>query len=310
MNNMNISDTLKRILVVLLRIKPKILTPEEKEKIREKMIKENRAQDRDITTCKKELAEGLEMEEVMLPHCSGWLVKKEGNPKDRIVYYIHGGGFVNSCTKARMSFVSYIVKNFGYDVFSIDYRLAPEYMYPCAPSDCLDGYEMLLKSYDSKNIVLIGESAGGTLSLVLSLMLRDRGLPLPAAVYANSPAAQLAEYTESYRKFSLKRDFIVTEGIVENTEGIYFKKGEERDPYVSPLYGDLGGLPPIWLTASSCECLLDDSVMMHDKLKSAGNDCVLLVYDNLCHAFIISPQMKDVVRKAYPDLKTFLDKYL
>ena len=297
-------------MVILLRIKPKIFSAEEKEKIRIKMIEANRIQDRNLLTCDKKLIEGLRMEEINLSHSSGWFVRKEGNPGDRIVYYIHGGGFVNSCSRDRMRFLSYLVKNFGYDVFSIDYRLAPEYRYPCALEDCLEAYEFLLERYDSKNIVFIGESAGGTLSLSLVMMARDRKLPQPVAIYANSPATQLIEYTDSYRRYSLKRDFIVTEGIIENMEGIYYQKEEGKVPYVSPLYGDPKDIAPVWITVSNCECLLDDAKMMHEKLKEAGNDTVLKIYDDLCHAFIISPQMKKVVRDAYSDLEAFLYRNL
>ena len=301
---------MKRIMVILLRIKPKIFSPEEKEEIRQKMIEENRRQNRDVFSCETDLIDSLSIEKITLNNCDAWLIRKDDNPEDKIVYYIHGGGFVNSCTRSRMKFISYVVRNFHNNVFSIDYRLAPEYMYPCALNDCLEGYETLLKDYKNENIVFVGESAGGNLILSLSLLLKEKGLQQPAAIFSNSPATQLADYTDSYRNYSLKRDFIVTEGIIENTEGIYFNKEDARNPYVSPLYGDLKGLPPVWLSASNCECLLDDSIMMHEKLKEAGNDTILQTYDDLCHAFIISPQMKEVVKNAYPDFKTFLNQYL
>ena len=307
---MRISDIMKRIMVILLRIKPKVFSPEEKEETRQKMIEENRKQNRDVFSCDKDLIDGLNIKKISLSDCDAWLIHRDGNPDDRIVYYIHGGGFVNSCTRLRMRFVSYIANNFHYNVFSIDYRLAPEYMFPCALNDCLEGYEPLLKDYKSENIVFVGESAGGNLILSLALLLKEKGLPQPAAIYSNSPATQLAEYTDSYRKYSLKRDFIVAEGIIENMEGIYFNREDVRNPYVSPLYGDLKDLPPVWLSASNCECLLDDSIMMYEKLKDAGNDTILQTYDDLCHAFIISPQMKEVVKNVYPDFKAFLNQYL
>lgn len=301
---------MKRAIVWVCRIKPKVFSAEEKKAWCEKTAADNRAQDRDITACPGELIDGLTMEAVPLSNASAWMVTKPDNPQDKVIYYIHGGGFIGACTKARMPFVSVLAKRFGYNVFSLDYRLAPEYPHPCQLDDCLDGYMWLLDRFASENIVLIGESAGGTLVLTLSLLLRDRQLPLPKAIYANSPATQLAEYTNSYRKFSLKEDFIVTEGIIENMYGVYIRQEEAKEPYVSPLYGDLHGLPPITLTASECECLLDDSKMLYDKLLAAQNEAQLLTYPGLCHAFIISPQMKRVVRDAYPDLDTWLRKHL
>ena len=307
---MELPNGLKRLLVWLLRVKPKVLTEAEKAVWREKTIETNRKQDRNIMTCPDTLISGLSIESVALPESSGWLVKKDGNPDDVIIYYIHGGGFVGACTKDRMRFVSCLVKEFGYNVFSVDYRLAPEYMQPCQLLDCLDGYTYLMKSYSPEKILLIGESAGGTLVLTLPVLLRDRGLPLPKAIYSNSPATQLADYTDSYRRFSLKEDFIVTEGIIENMRGVYLNREDEKDPYVSPLYADLKDLPPVFLTASECECLLDDSLMMYEKLKEAGNEARLKTYPGLCHAFIISPQMKKVVRDAYPDLRQYLCEHL
>lgn len=307
---MELPNWMMRAVVWLCRIKPKVFTPEEKAAWCEKTIAANRAQDRDVTTCPKELTEGLLVRAIPLPNAGAWTVTRPENPSDRIVYYIHGGGFIGACTKARMPFVSALAGRFGYNVFSIDYRLAPEFMHPCALNDCLDGYRWLLERYAPEKIVLIGESAGGTLVLALSLLLRDRGLPLPKAIYSNSPAAQLAAYTDSYRKFSLKEDFIVTEGIIENTAGVYFRPEQAKEPYVSPLYGDLHDLPPVTVSASECECLLDDAKMLYEKLTAAGNDAQLLTYPKLCHAFIISPQMKRVVRDAYPDLEAWFAKHL
>lgn len=307
---MTVSNAAKGLLVKVLRIKPKIYVGAEKEKIRNDMIQANQSQDRDITTCDRSLIGGLELAAVRLANAGGWLISRKDNPKDKIIYYIHGRGFTGACTKERMPFVSCLARQFGRNVFSVDYRLAPEFMQPCALYDCLDGYEWLLQSYSPENILLIGESAGGTLCLCLPILLRDKGMPLPKAVYANSPATQMTGYTDSYEKFSLTRDFIITKGILENIAGIYFREEDAKDPYVSPLYADLHGLPPIFLTASECECLLDDARMMADKLLEAGNHVTFKAYPDLCHAFIISPQMKSVVKSAYPDLQKYINKHL
>ena len=307
---MELPNWMMRVIVWICRIKPKIFTDEEKAAWIEKTTADNRAQDRDLFNCSQELLEGLSIEPVTLPNAGAWTVTKPDNPADKVVYYIHGGGFTGACTKERMRFVSTLARRFGYNVFSIDYRLAPEFRHPCAVYDCLDGYRHLLEQYNPENIVLIGESAGGNLVIALSLLLREKGIPLPKAIYANSPATQLVTYTDSYRAFSLKEDFIVTEGIIENMRGVYFLPGEEKDPLISPLYGNLSGLPPITVSASECECLLDDAKLLYEKLNAAGNDTRLLTYPKLCHAFIISPQMKRVVRDAYPDLEQWLKHYL
>jgi len=274
------------------------------------MIIRNRQQDRDLRNCSKKLTDGLTLEPVTLPNASGWLVTGRQNPKEKIIYYIHGGGFTGACTRDRMPFISALVRDFGYNVFSVDYRLAPEFMYPCGLNDCLDGYLWLRERYKPEDILFLGESAGGNLVLSLCLLLRDRGLPLPKAVYANSPVTQLKAYTESYDRFSLREDFIVVRGILENTWGIYVAEKGAGLPYVSPLCADLESLPPVFLTVSGCECLLDDSRAMAKKLQEAGNECRLRIYPGLCHAFIVSPQMKQVRKLAYPELLDYLKQYL
>jgi monoterpene epsilon-lactone hydrolase len=307
---MSLHNALLRAYIALSHYEAKVLTPQEKEKACLQMIKDNRQQDRDVRHADKKFWEGLMIQEVALPHCSGWLFTKESNPPDKIIYYIHGGGFTGACTKERMRFVSMMVKNLSYNVFSIDYRLAPEFKQPCALLDCLDGYNYLLKTHQGGNIVYVGESAGGTLSLALAMLVRDKSLPAPKAAYANSPATQLEEITDSYRRFSLKEDFIVTSTIIDNLEGIYYEKKDMKDPYVSPLYGNLKDLPSITLTASQCECLLDDSVMMYGALKAAGNDCHFMSYPGLWHAFIMSPQKRNIFKEAYPDFEAFLKNNL
>ena len=305
---MELPDFFKRIFVKLTGFQPPVFEGEEKEKLRQKMIEDNRRQQKDIS--KSSYITGLEYEEIQLPNCSGWLIRINENPEDKIIYYIHGGGFTGACTKDRMEFVSCLVKEFHYNVFSIDYRLAPEFMYPSQLNDCVDGYQWLVSRYSSENIVFIGESAGANLVTVLGIYLKDNGYDLPAAIYANSIASQLDRYTESYERCSLKTDFIVVKGIVENMTDIYFKDGQQKEPYLAPLYSETSGLPPVWLTVSTSECLCDDSRMLYQRMKELGNEVVLKEYDGLCHAFIISPHMKNVRKKSYGDLKDFLTEYL
>ena len=253
------NDFFKRVFVWVTRFKPKILSDEEKEEMREKLIEQNKKQERDIRTLPESLLSGLTIDKVELSLSEGWLVTRPENPKEKIIYYIHGGGFVGSCTRERMPFVVELVKNFGYNVFSIDYRLAPEYPYPCGLNDCYEGYKELLESYRAKDIVLIGESAGGNLVLALLLLLRLRGKPMPRAIYANSPVTQMLKEGESFKRCSLKTDFIIVEGILQNTTEIYMTREQAKEPFVSPLLSeDLTGLPPIMITSSEDECLYDD----------------------------------------------------
>ena len=148
-----------------------IATEEDYEKWRQR----NRNMDRDCLTADEKLKKGLKVEKIDLPHTSGWLISKEGNPEDKILYHIHGGGFINGCTKMAFSFLAYVVNNWGYNVYSTDYRLAPDNQCIDSITDCEDGYKYLLEHYSPENIILMGESAGGNLVLGLPHKLREIG---------------------------------------------------------------------------------------------------------------------------------------
>ena len=305
---MSIRDALFRCYIRLSGYKPKIFTSAEKKELIPKMIEANRKQERDVLTSEKSFLQNLSVRSLALGNCGAWLLTKETNPSKKIIYYIHGGGFTGACTKERMRFISTMVNGLGYNVFSIDYRLAPEFPFPAALEDCLEGYRWLLKNFDAKDIVFVGESAGGNLAITLSMLARDKALPLPQAVYANSAPTQFDEITESYRRFALKTDFVVTDTILENNEEVCFEKKDVKNPYLSPLYGHLDALPPMTLSASQCECLFDDSLMFYGALKAAGNQATFLSYPGLWHAFIMSPQNHRIVKEAYPDFIAFLNK--
>ena len=106
----------------------------------------------------------------------------ENNPTDRIVLYIHGGGFVTGSSAARGGFTSYVAHTLGLNVVSVDYRLAPEHPFPAGPHDCLAAYEALLAQYPSDRIVFLGESAGG--NLVLGPMFINPNIDDPRAAMA------------------------------------------------------------------------------------------------------------------------------
>lgn len=279
------------------------------ETIREEMIAHNKAMDTDCLVPSKKTKD-ITISKVSLNNCTAWLFTKEQNKKDKIIYYIHGGGFTGGSTKERLTFVSYIVNKFKYNVFSIDYRLAPEFMHPCAINDCFNGYEYLLKTYDPNNIVFFGESAGGNLVLSLGLLIKDKSLPLPKAICSSSPVTQFSGYTDSYYKFSKKTDYIVTLGALDVFDGCYYKEEEKETPYISPLYGNLKGLPPIYLDASDCESLLDDSVKMNKNLVDQGVEVEFHIYKGMLHASDIVPQISAVRREIYPNLYRFINKYL
>lgn len=218
----------------------------------------------------------------------------ENNPMDRIILYIHGGGFVTGSSEARRSFTFYIADKLGLNVVSIDYRLAPENPFPAGPEDCLAAYRALLEEYTSNKIILLGESAGGNLVLSLLLQAKAEKLPLPAAVFALSPTVQYDRELPSYRD-NASKDSIVT-NLSDEVCAVYLHShsGEIlKDPIAAPLYGDYTNCPPVLLWVSDSEVLRDDSYELFEKLKDQKVTTKLYERSGMMHTWIIIPLFRE-----------------
>lgn len=274
----------------------------------QKTIEEQDKWDLDCLTVDEKLRKGLDIEKVTLPNCGAWLISSDKNPKDRLLYYIHGGGFTFGTTRVVLDrFISYVVKKLGYNVFSIDYRLTPRFKALDAIGDCEDGYRFLLERYDPKKIVLIGDSAGGNLVFALTHKLIDDGLPVSGGIVSCSPVTQFLHYPYSYYECALKTDYGIIFGINQIVE--YYRGDLPVDsPYVSPLLGDLSGFPPTYLDASDVESLRDDARMMYVLLKEAGVDVEYHELRDFFHAMLTRTHVGFVRREEFPLIVRFVER--
>ncbi|MBQ6808400.1 MAG: alpha/beta hydrolase [Firmicutes bacterium] len=204
----------------------------------------------------------------------------------RVVLYLHGGGYVAGSIKYAKGFAGVLAAKAGLRVLCIAYRLAPENPFPAALEDALSAYEYLLaEGCAPENIFLIGESAGGGLLFSLCLLLKSLGRPLPGRLVALSPWTDLSLSGESYRT-KRKEDPCLSMKEIEGFVHAYAPP-ELRDPLASPLFGALSGLPPCRIYVGEDELLLDDSRLMAEKLLSAGVECRLHVEPGLWHAYVL-----------------------
>lgn len=226
-------------------------------------------------------------------------IRKAGN--SGTVFYIHGGGFCTGSAKERREVCQVIADRYGYDCITFDYRLAPENKWPAQPEDSLTAYRAVLDMGIAPNkIVFMGESAGGTLVLSLALRLKELGLPQPKAIVSFSPCVNQAEHYPSHFA-NAKTDYMLRDSVAKGMgEPVFGEKAADMDflrtPCVSVINGDYAGLPPIFLSASDTEALLDDSRMLYDKLKKAGHPVELEIAHGLCHAFQVIPFMPEARR--------------
>lgn len=204
-----------------------------------------------------------------------------------VVLYLHGGGYCCGDLEYSKGFGTILSKQSNCRVFCPAYRLAPEYPYPAALVDAVDSYSYLIKTFPSDKIAVIGESAGGGLLFSLCLKLKELGLPLPGGLVAISPWTDLTASGSSYRD-NMELDPSITQEHLSRFASFYCPKAVgTADPFVSPVFGDLAGLPESLIYVGGDEIMRDDAVMMFEKLKAAGCESKLTIAPEMWHAYIL-----------------------
>ncbi len=205
--------------------------------------------------------------------------------EERVVLYLHGGGYVLGSVATHRDLISRIARAAGARCLAIDYRLAPEHPFPAAPDDCLRAYRWLLASgVAPTRLVIAGDSAGGGLALATLLALRDAGDPLPAAAVCLSPWADLEGTGDSARSGAVDDPLIPVEGLIGMGQ-LYLAGANARDPRASPLYGDYRGLPPLLIQVGTREVLLDDARRVAERARAAGVNVHLECEEGLIHVW-------------------------
>jgi len=237
-----------------------------------------------------------------------WLIPA-GVSKEKVIMYCIGGGYVSgSCNDHRL-IVAKVAKTIGVATLLYEHRNAPEDPYPAALDDSLAAYKWLLEQGTSpNNILIIGESAGGGLCLASLLAIRDQKLPLPAGAVALSPWTDLKLTGDSYR--TKKNVCISPEGMNVVCSKHYVGSHDPEDPYISPLYGDLHSLPPIFLNVGDYETMRDDSVRFAEKAKQAGVDVTLRVGEKMVHCYPLMAPMFPEATEAMDEISAFIKAQL
>jgi acetyl esterase/lipase len=196
-------------------------------------------------------------------------------------------------------------------VLAINYRLTPEHRFPAALDDALAAYAWMLgRGLEPGNVAFAGDSAGGNLALAAMLASRERGLPLPVAAALMSPWTDLAATGASYVSRAEADPIHQRPMIVALARNYLGGQGDPSDPLVSPLYADLGDLPPLLIQVGDRETVLDDSVMFADKARAAGVDVELEVWDGMIHVFQMFGAELPEAHQAIASIAEFLNRHL
>lgn len=235
-----------------------------------------------------------------------WLIP-QNSPTDQVLLYLHGGGFVLGMTPPHLKMGAYLAQKMGMRILMVDYRVAPDYPFPAALDDCVTVYRWLLKQGISAwNIVVAGDSAGGNLAITSLMKLRDNGDPLPAAAACLSPVTDLTDKGRPHQEF---KDPLLPPKATRFYTRSYVGNNDAHDPLISPVFGNLRGLPPLLIHAGEDEILRDDAIRIASLAKSADVDVRVEIYPRMWHVWQINLTLPQAIQ-SLDDIAGFLKAHL
>ena len=237
-----------------------------------------------------------------------WIIPA-GTDREKLIFYVHGGGYVSGSCHDHRAFVAKLARDTNVTTLHYEYRLAPEHPFPAALDDSVAVYKTVLeKGYAPENIVMAGESAGGGLTLAILLALKEQKLPLPKAAVAISPWTDLTCSGDSYRT---KNKVSVAPLNSWNVFRHYYAGSNDlRNPKISPLYGDLKGLPPLFINSGEDDELFDDGRQFYEKAKAAGVEVTFKAGKDMVHCYpLLSPMFREA-EEAMQEILAFIGRQL
>lgn len=273
------------------------------------------------------MGEGVTFEGEIRPVDAGgvpaeWILAPGADPSRRLLY-VHGGAFTMGSPLSHRAITTEYARRLGIAVLAIDYRLMPEHSRQNAIVDCQNAYRWIIENGPDgpsrcDKLIVSGDSAGGNLTLMLTAWARDAGLPAATAAIALSPGTDSTMSSPSI-KTNVASDVMLgplfgAMARVPRAVLLWFSflnaKFRPCDPLVSPLHGDLAGLPPTLVHVSTAEMLLDDGVRYVNKAKYAGSDASLEAWPFMLHVWHAFVKQLPEAQEAFDHIETFARRHL
>jgi acetyl esterase/lipase len=232
------------------------------------------------------------------------------NVENKAILYFHGGGFCLGIYHPNCEFTARIAKESGVKVFMPDYRLAPESPFPAALEDAVAVYKgMRVEGYSARNIVAVGDSSGCGLLLSALLTLKEKGDEMPSAIGLITPALDFAGKGESFLTEARSDPFRLKDPL--GVAKVYVGTNNPFSPEISPLYGDLAGLPPILIHGAEYDVFMSDAVRLGEMARQAGVDVELKIWQKMWHIFhmqdAVVPEAKNALLEMCAYMKAWLN---
>lgn len=230
-----------------------------------------------------------------------------------VLLQFHGGGYTGAMhDKWRVSAILQASLIHAKAAYCVNYRLAPTHVYPAALEDALAVYHYILDhGTNAKDIILIGDSAGGNLAIETAIFLRDHGIGLPRVLLLQSPWVDLGT-SQASRISNKEKDQILGSNAPlypEILKPSYAGSLSVDDPRLSPINGKLAGLPPMLIQTGGNEIFLSEDEEFAHKAAHAGVPVTLSIYPGMPHNFgICLPELEESVQSEY-EIRDFVRRF-
>jgi monoterpene epsilon-lactone hydrolase len=231
--------------------------------------------------------------------------------RNRLLIHVHGGCYVLNPGEAGLPEAMFMAGFGHFKVIAVDYRMPPEAYFPAALDDGITVYKNAIKTMNPKNVAIFGSSAGGALTLEIVLKAKQDGLPMPGAIAPGTPMSDVTKVGDTFVTNAMLDNVLVSpDGFCDAGTKVYANGHDLRDPLLSPVYGDMQGFPPTILTSGTRDLLLSNTVRVHRKLRQAGIEAMLQVYEGQSHAQFYRDDTSPEAKEAFEEIAGFFDKYL
>jgi epsilon-lactone hydrolase len=256
----------------------------------------------------------VKVEKTVIDGVRAFIVTPETIPpenRNRLLIHVHGGCYVLNPGEAALPEALFMAGFGHFKVIAVDYRMPPEAYFPAALDDGLTVYKNAIKTTDPKNVAIFGSSAGGALTLEMILKARQDGVPLPGAIAPGTPMSDVTKVGDTFVTNAMLDNVLVSpDGFCDAGTKVYANGHDLRDPLLSPVYGDMHGFPPTILTSGTRDLLLSNTVRVHRKLRQAGVEAALQVFEGQSHAQFYRDDTSPEAKEAFEEIAGFFDKHL
>jgi len=231
--------------------------------------------------------------------------------RNRILVHVHGGAYVLSPGEAATKEAIELAGFGGFKVISVDYRMPPEFPYPAAMDDAMAVYRAVLKTTKAKNVGIFGTSTGGGMTLAMVLRAKMEHLPQPGAIAPGTPWSDMTKTGDSFYANEMVDNVLVSDDGFLHAAALLYANGHDlKDPLLSPVYGDMHGFPPTILTTGTRDLFLSNTVRVHRKLREAGVEAVLQVFEGESHAQYYRDINAPETKEYNAEIAGFFDRHL